>query len=654
MGRKIIGNTVGTTMNPKKFGGGSGATAEQLAQIQKNKEDIGHLSATINTYIPQMYGAKADGITDDTEAIANTIANMNEGDILYFPAGEYRVSNIDLKSNMIVRGDGWGSVIKLLDSTDNYTGHNNCLNMVDVENINIRDIKLDGNRATQQSTASSQDQRLNGLHIRRASDINVENVWMYNNGYHGCIMTYASNVTFSNCKATDNGFRPIHGHTKIYNCKVSNCVCENNGLGLTGGSGFENDSVFFFGAQNLVIGDNIVKSNRRGCITVEAEIHDTDVILSGNITINGNVCECYEDLEYVKTVDSDTGVAKFSSQGIVVIGGDNVLENISIVGNTIKNAHEGINLYSITDEIHSINTVISGNAIVDCSYGVKAVNVSDITIANNQFRDLAKQWIYAESVSDAHIHGNNVNALSISESYICTIHDSNKCVISENTMIGDNEKAIYINSSSKNVVVKNNTLYGFESESSVVNTNGISMDNLFIPIDNENVEPVIEKICVDPYSNTGFVRHTLVNPNTTSTNWYYTTPVEITDKDTLYELNCHLNVPIEYTDPSQYDESAGNYTGIVFLSGTDLTTAVGIATMFNGNGTVEYSDSNIPGTTKNVYGAKISLTAEEVKEKYPTATHVMMQVAVTYKDPDTLSSSMSALSDGHAYVYREQ
>lgn len=621
------------------------------------REEFDRLEETIvdslNCVTPQMYGAKADGVTDDTEAIAQAIADMNDGDELYFPSGVYRVSNINLKSNMSVRGDGWESVIKLLDATTDYNGHNNCINMVGVENIIIRDIKLDGNRATQQSTASSQDQRLNGLHIRNASDITVKNVWMYNNGYHGCIMTYTANVTFSHCKATDNGFRPIHGHTKIYNCRLSNCLCENNGLGLTGGSGFENDSIFFFGVKNLVINDNIVKSNRRGCITIEAEIHDTDVILSGNITISGNVCECYEDLEYVKTADSNTGVAKFSSQGIVVIGGDNVLENISVVGNTIKNAHEGINLYSITDEIHSINTVISGNVIIDCSYGVKAVNVSDVLIANNQFRNLTKQLMYAQNISDCHIHGNNVNALGISENYICTIHDSNRCDISDNNIIGDSEKAIYVNASSNNVVVKNNTIFGFEDDTSIVNTNGHTLNNLCISLDDSSGE-LIEKVCVDPYSNTGFVRPTLVNPNTTSTNWYYTTPVAITGKDTMYELNCYLNVPIEYSDPSQYDESSGNYTGIVFLSGEELTKAVGIVTMFNGIGIVKYSDNYIEGASKNVYGVNVSITVEEVMRKYPTATHVMMQVASAYKEPDALSSVMSSVSDGHAYVYRKQ
>lgn len=645
-----------TNLEQNGTGGGSGGNSSNSGE---------------NAYNVRAYGAAGDGVTDDTDAITAAIDALPTGGTLYFPAGVYRVSNINLKSDMTVQGDGWCSVIQLLDALTDYTGHNNCLNIVGskstpIRNIIVRDIKLDGNRPTQQSTAGSQDQRLDGLHIRYASDIMVENVWMYNNGYHGTIITCSKNVVFERCLSTDNGFRPIHGHTQVYNCRVTNCVCENNGLGLTGGSGYENDSIFFFGATDLVINDNLIKSNRRGCITVGSDQSSTGIdaiVPARNITITGNVCECYEDLPYVFEDESDTGVAKFSSMGILIYGGDYVLENVTVAGNTIRNAHEAIRFYAQENNVCSINAAITGNTVIDCSYGIWAVEVSDLTIANNQFKNLTGSLMYAQTVYNCLIHGNNVNAPGTRNNDMCQLFGCSNIVVQGNHLIGDCTNAVYAPASNTNIAVINNIMSGFAAEVPVLNPNGKTAGNLYISAtedgggddntgDDNAGSGTIEKVCVDPYSNSGFVRGTLVNPNTTSTTWCYTPPVEITAEDTMYELNTLLTIPNECTDPTAYEPASDVYTAVVFLAGTELTGAVGIATLSNGNGTVTFSETSIPGDTRTAWGVTISMTAEKVKELFPTATHVMMQVQSIYKDPDSLSAAHREMSDCHAYVYR--
>ena len=613
------------------------------------------------------YGATGDGITDDTVAIANAIAKLDNGDTLYFPEGVYRVSNINLKSDMKVQGDGWCSVIKLLDHTSDF--HNNCLNIVgtksnQIKNIFIRDIKLDGNRWAdgeykQASTGDSADQRLDGIHIRFASDIYVENVWMYNNGYHGCIMTYATNVVLDNCKVTDNGFRPIHGHTHIYNCRVSNCLCENNGLGVQGGSGNLNDSVFFFGSQYIVINDNIIKSNRRGCITVEfeqASKESADYMPTLGITISGNVCECYEDLAFVGSTESDTGVTKFSSQGIVVIGGPSELVNVAVTGNSIRNAHEAINIYSVqetkdddpsNDIAYSINTTISGNTVIDCSFGVYAESVSDVIISDNQFKNLAIRWIYARNMENAVIQNNNVNASDISEAEMCRIIESKNVVIRDNHLVGNCKDAIYAPSSNSDLIVENNTIYGFLSANPIVNTSGVSVGNIIdATIDDDSVEK-IRRV----YENPGFVNPYNKAVNTTSANWTYTTPVAITDFDIRYELNNYVAISNSYTDPYEYKVSS--YNAIVFMTGSDLTTAVGFAALSNGVGDIEFSRVYQPGNN-NTWGYTISISAEQVKELFPSAKYVMFQTAKISSKPEDLAAWYQSLNDGCAYIYREK
>lgn len=64
---KIIGNTVGTPLNPQKV-------VERLPKVYVT---------------PQMYGAKGDGVTDDTEAVQQA---LNAGGMVYFPIGRYKVT----------------------------------------------------------------------------------------------------------------------------------------------------------------------------------------------------------------------------------------------------------------------------------------------------------------------------------------------------------------------------------------------------------------------------------------------------------------------------------------------------------------------------------------------------------------------------------
>ena len=65
------------------------AHADIREQIGKLSSEIVDLKAFVT---PQMYGAKADGVTDDTEAINDAIEAAGSG-VVYFPDGIYLVSS---------------------------------------------------------------------------------------------------------------------------------------------------------------------------------------------------------------------------------------------------------------------------------------------------------------------------------------------------------------------------------------------------------------------------------------------------------------------------------------------------------------------------------------------------------------------------------
>ncbi|MBR4032629.1 MAG: right-handed parallel beta-helix repeat-containing protein [Clostridia bacterium] len=105
-----------------------------------------------------MFGAKADGVTDDSEAIKKAVAALTDNYTLLFPTGHYKASV-----------DEWGSVIKIQD-LENVTidfcnstleiepnGHEgyNAVNVVDCPNFTIKNGTLIGDRKAHDYTTTS-------------------------------------------------------------------------------------------------------------------------------------------------------------------------------------------------------------------------------------------------------------------------------------------------------------------------------------------------------------------------------------------------------------------------------------------------------------------------------------------------------------------
>jgi hypothetical protein len=58
------------------------------------------------------YGAKGDGVTDDTQAINDAIAATQKGGVIYFPPGNYLISSeLAVNKPLRIKGDGFGSQI---------------------------------------------------------------------------------------------------------------------------------------------------------------------------------------------------------------------------------------------------------------------------------------------------------------------------------------------------------------------------------------------------------------------------------------------------------------------------------------------------------------------------------------------------------------
>lgn len=142
------------------------------------------------------YGAKGDGVTDDTNAIKSALNDLVPavGGTIYFPTGTYIISEtILIGGNVTIYGDGvFNSLIKLADNS-------NCNIISNDENtimyyIKIHDIGLDGN--AQNNTSGS------GILLHNASDSQFYNVRITNfkdDGIHFTANNYSLAPMIYNC-----------------------------------------------------------------------------------------------------------------------------------------------------------------------------------------------------------------------------------------------------------------------------------------------------------------------------------------------------------------------------------------------------------------------------------------------------------------------
>jgi Pectate lyase superfamily protein len=224
----------------------------QAASSPMGNEDKGAATSIANVTSSLIsvasYGAKGDGVTDDTAAInaamsactARTIPN--NGCVLYFQAGVYVTTGLTLRSYMNMKGDGWGtSVIRLKP----HTASDVLAVPIDAFNFSIQDLTLDGNSGrggignclsvaptatgpAEWNTANKRTARVNaqkwghieevmfshcsadGIHINEFNYmLFFDNFYAYDNGVYG-LYTQGTNSGFSNFQIERNGTAGIH------------------------------------------------------------------------------------------------------------------------------------------------------------------------------------------------------------------------------------------------------------------------------------------------------------------------------------------------------------------------------------------------------------------------------------------------------------
>lgn len=189
----------GTPLTNTEYWAVYGASSGAIVNLQTQIDDITKYDVT-------KYGAKGDGITEDTQAFVDC---LTAHDICYIPAGTYLINNLEIISDKTLIGDSAADVtLKLLNNADNPLMYANA-----ASNVTLKNITFDGNKGNQTSPANLvsfvdgshleitdcifKDARGSNLYILRTTFPHISNC-IFSGSYAGCgiILTYNDNPQY--------------------------------------------------------------------------------------------------------------------------------------------------------------------------------------------------------------------------------------------------------------------------------------------------------------------------------------------------------------------------------------------------------------------------------------------------------------------------
>lgn len=361
------------------------------------------------------FGAKGDGMNNDTKAIYAAIKSLKNNDILYFPSGIYLTNVIDIKlansfTNMTVEGENKNTTVIKKSSTDvtkvavffceqkNY-------------NISFNNITVDGNLQSNNSKwifnpknkkAIILIERINGIYGYNLSSLHVKNCIVKDCQGEGVAAYSTDNFIVNNVTVSQTLSSGIKGHRVnsmiITNNDISNCgllpskfyvngkfITNNNQYVAQFGDGIESEAANFEAKNN-----NIRNCGRAGIVhdlAKDLNYSNSKVIVENNMIL----------VNSLKIKNGNPPAGMWFEQTANVVVKDNKLDIIQSSSPLIS----GIRFFDITDTLSCINNQINiknyNNNVIQ---GI-AIMSSQLQYLNIQENNITGKFLEGISISSS-------------------------------------------------------------------------------------------------------------------------------------------------------------------------------------------------------------------------------------------------------------
>lgn len=474
-------------------------------------------SVTSGVVTPQMFGAKADGITNDTQAVKNAIKN---GSVIYFPEGTYLIDwgTVRLPNLSSKRIFGAGSQKSIIRFNENHArssvtnGKDGMLLFFsDNQNLSIQDIGF------------VYDNNDNNVVYPTENDVEAESVLLIFSGVMG-------DVAIDNCYFHIGGSATVlpkdtlmWGKLGAKTLKITNCLFENFTNREVGGCIWitpnDKDGNEDLTINELTIANNELRNtNKDEAIGIwslggHTEFNIKNILITDNVAIRKNWNgTAFDFSDNVFTIYHNARANVAIESNVVVTNNTVISENVktdvvrvaNIIGGKVYNNRIVINSIYGSNNVRFINTRYSKAVVKDnyCESNATTGHVmlsslsGDVDFIGNVVETKGTNiWaINSYDANDGERHFNYVNNTFILNGYTLELGKrgaNHKINFSKNKVKGN--FAFNGNMAGTGLVLRDNT---FNMDGTTQNPISFNAQNMIFE-DNEGVAIVVDSSSIN-------------------------------------------------------------------------------------------------------------------------------------------------------------